>query len=208
MLRSCGFSLRILVPDSSGLPPVNSAIYVLWNESEWDEPPGWYYAVVSEYHSDGEATIEYADKATELVNLISVEWKHTRKGQKPFLPVFRTLWFFRSKRFVKMWKDLSIVCPLLTLWKDMPMIFQCFPPILVNISLSSLTSLSTLKTWTSHLDRISVFLWYLMAIRWTVRPLSLYPMAQLVTSLKLQPKFLASWLQGHPFWQNKQWLPS
>ena len=38
-LSTCGFSLRLLVPNSSGLPPVNSAIYVLWDEPESDEPP-------------------------------------------------------------------------------------------------------------------------------------------------------------------------
>ena len=53
---------------------MNSAIYVLWDEPQSDKPPGWYRVVFSEYHSDGEATIEYANKATEQVNL---EWKHT-----------------------------------------------------------------------------------------------------------------------------------
>ena len=69
---------------------MNSAIYVLWDEPQSDEPSGWYYATVFEYHSDGEATIKYANKATERVNLNTVEWKHTRKKQKPFLPFSRT----------------------------------------------------------------------------------------------------------------------
>ena len=43
---------------------MNSAIYVLWDEPQSDEPPGWYPAEISEYHSDGEATIEYANEAT------------------------------------------------------------------------------------------------------------------------------------------------
>ena len=64
-LSTHGFSLRLPVPNSSGLPPVNSAIYVLWDEPQSNKPPGWYHAVVSEYHSDGEATIEYANEATE-----------------------------------------------------------------------------------------------------------------------------------------------
>ena len=74
----------------SGLPPLNSAIYVLWDKPQSDEPPGRYRAVVSEYHSDGEATIEYTNKATERVNLNAVEWKHTRNGQRPFLPLSKT----------------------------------------------------------------------------------------------------------------------
>ena len=31
-----------------------------------------------------------ANVATEQVNLNAVEWKHTRKGQRPFLPLSRT----------------------------------------------------------------------------------------------------------------------
>ena len=37
-------------------------------------------------HPDGEVTIKYTDKATERLHLNSVKWKHTRKGQRPFLP--------------------------------------------------------------------------------------------------------------------------
>ena len=54
--------------------------------------------VVSEYHSDGEATVEYADKATGQLNLNIVEWKHTRKGQKPFLPHSRAPPVFPLKK--------------------------------------------------------------------------------------------------------------
>ena len=42
------------------------------------------------YHSYGKATIEYANKATEQVNMNAVAWNHTRKGQRPFLPLSRT----------------------------------------------------------------------------------------------------------------------
>ena len=38
---TCGFSLKVPVPNSAGLPPVNSAIYVHWDESSLDEPTGW-----------------------------------------------------------------------------------------------------------------------------------------------------------------------
>ena len=70
-LPSCGFCLKLSVPNSSGLPPISSAIYVEWNESSSDEPPGWYYAVVREYLPDGLAKIEYPDQATEVLNLHS-----------------------------------------------------------------------------------------------------------------------------------------
>ena len=62
-LSTCGFSLRLPIPNSSGLPPVDSAIYVKWDEVQSAEPPRWYYAVVSKYHLDGDVTIEYANKA-------------------------------------------------------------------------------------------------------------------------------------------------
>ena len=86
-LPSCGFCLKLPVPNSSGLPPISSAIYVEWNESSSDEPPGWYYVVVREYLPDGHAKIEYSDQATEVLNLHSVRWDNTRKGQKSYLPL-------------------------------------------------------------------------------------------------------------------------
>ena len=46
-LSTCGFSLSLPIAGSSGFPPVNSAIYVLWDEPQSDESPRWYYAVVS-----------------------------------------------------------------------------------------------------------------------------------------------------------------
>ena len=85
-LSSCGFSLKLPVPDSSGLPPVNTAIYVEWNEASSDEPAGWYYAVVKGYLPDGQAKIEYADHASETLDLKAIRWVHTRKGQKAYLP--------------------------------------------------------------------------------------------------------------------------
>ena len=66
--------------------PINTAIYVKWNEASSDEPAGWYYAVVKEYFKNGQAKIEYADHAFETLDLNAVHWVHTRKGQKAFLP--------------------------------------------------------------------------------------------------------------------------
>ena len=68
---------------------MNSAIYVIWDEPQSDKPPGWYHVVVSEYHSDGETTIEYANNATEQVNLNAVEGKHTRGIQYHLFGTFR-----------------------------------------------------------------------------------------------------------------------
>ena len=85
-LPSGGFSLKLPLPNSSGLPPINTAIYVEWNEVPSDEPAGWYYAVVKEYLKNGQAKIEYADHVFETLDLNAVRWVHTRKGQKAFLP--------------------------------------------------------------------------------------------------------------------------
>ena len=82
-LTTSGFSLKVPVPNSVGLPPVNSATCVYWDENS-DEPVGWDYAVVKKHLSDGTTNIEYANKDTETVNLHSVntvKWKSTKKGQ-------------------------------------------------------------------------------------------------------------------------------
>ena len=84
-LSYCGLSLKLLIPNSSDLPPVNSAVYVYWDEPYSDEPPEWYHALVKEYHPDGKVTIEYADKATEKLNLHSAKWELTRKSQPAFI---------------------------------------------------------------------------------------------------------------------------
>ena len=39
-LSSYGFSLKLLIPDLSSLPPTNTAICVEWNEASSDEPSG------------------------------------------------------------------------------------------------------------------------------------------------------------------------
>ena len=68
-LSTCGFSLKVPIPNSTGLLPVNSAIYEYWDEHLSDEPAGWYYSVVNVHHPDGTPTIEHADKAKETVDL-------------------------------------------------------------------------------------------------------------------------------------------
>lgn len=69
-LLTCGFSLKVPVPNSTGFALVNSAIYVYWDESLSEEPTGWYYTIVKAHLLDGASTIEYAhvDKVTETVD--------------------------------------------------------------------------------------------------------------------------------------------
>ena len=70
-------------------------------------PLGTYHAVVSKYHPDREVTIKYADKATERVNLNAVEWKHTRKGQRPYLPLSKSPPVFPLKKIRQDAKELK-----------------------------------------------------------------------------------------------------
>ena len=77
-LSSCGFQLLLPVPNSNGLPSVNSAIYIQWNEASSNEAPGWYYAVVKEYFLDGKAKIEYTDLATEILDPL---WTYQKKSE-------------------------------------------------------------------------------------------------------------------------------
>ena len=107
-LPSCGFNLRLPVPNSSGLPPTNTAIYVEWNEDPSDEPSGWYYAVVKEYLPNGQARIEYTDHASETLDLHSVRWEHTRKGTKAFLPLSTMVPKFPLKRIREEAKNIKI----------------------------------------------------------------------------------------------------
>ena len=51
--------MKLYVPNSTGLPPPNSAIYIEWNEETSDEPPGWYYITVKEYFANSQALVEY-----------------------------------------------------------------------------------------------------------------------------------------------------
>ena len=96
-ITTSDFFLKMSVPNSVGLPPINSAIYVHWNENS-DEPIGWYYATVKSHFPDGTTNIEYANSDTEIVTLHSVKWEPTRKGQKPYLSNNRTPPKFPLKR--------------------------------------------------------------------------------------------------------------
>ena len=41
------------LPNSVGLPAINTYIYVEWDEVTSEEPCGWYHCCVQEYQSDG-----------------------------------------------------------------------------------------------------------------------------------------------------------
>ena len=41
-LEPDGYQLQLAIPESEGLPPPDSFIYVEWDVEESDEPKGWY----------------------------------------------------------------------------------------------------------------------------------------------------------------------
>ena len=47
-----GYTFQLPVPNSDGLPPVGSFVYIKWLESG-NEQPGWYRAQVDKYFLNG-----------------------------------------------------------------------------------------------------------------------------------------------------------
>ena len=81
-----GCKIAIPIPDSENLPPVNSTLYVKWDE-ESEEEKGWYRCLVTTHHLDGSSTLEYTDGQTEKVNLRSCDWRFAKKNNKKFVPL-------------------------------------------------------------------------------------------------------------------------
>jgi hypothetical protein len=64
-----GYTPTVAIPNSEGLLPVGSYAYVLWDESESDEPRGWYKCKVEAYKLNGYCQVTYPDDQTEELNL-------------------------------------------------------------------------------------------------------------------------------------------
>ena len=86
-LPSTGFEMTQTLPNSSGLPPPGSFIYVEWNEETSDEEKGWYKCRVVRYLPDCRAVLEYHNNSTEEISLREVQWLFTRKSSKPFMAI-------------------------------------------------------------------------------------------------------------------------
>uniref|UniRef100_A0A1X7V0K1 Reverse transcriptase domain-containing protein n=1 Tax=Amphimedon queenslandica TaxID=400682 RepID=A0A1X7V0K1_AMPQE len=56
-----GFKLKLPLNRTDGFPPVNSCIYVEWQEETSTEPAGWYHCTVVEYNSDSRAVLKYRE---------------------------------------------------------------------------------------------------------------------------------------------------
>ena len=98
-LEGHGFSLQSPIPDSEGLPPVGSHLYVEWKEPHSADPAGYYLCSVLEHYPDGSTSIMYlCDNATERINLHSIFWEFTRKNSKKFLPLGSSIKKFPLKK--------------------------------------------------------------------------------------------------------------
>ena len=82
---SKGYVPRIPIPDSESLPPVDSTIYLFWDEEQSSEPTGWYKCRVSSHTSDGLSTISYPDHSTETLDLRLHKWELARANATRFL---------------------------------------------------------------------------------------------------------------------------
>ena len=86
-LPTTGFKMTSTVPNSAGLPPVDSYIYIEWQEESSEEPDGWYHCQVQEYQPDGQAILRYRDGALETININTIKWHFAQKSSKAFLPI-------------------------------------------------------------------------------------------------------------------------
>ena len=79
-----GFTFRIPIPNSNDLPEPGSTIYVEWNESNSNEPAGWYRCEVVAYSPNGAAQIFCTDGASEVVDLSTIKWNFARRSSKRY----------------------------------------------------------------------------------------------------------------------------
>ena len=79
-----GFTFRILIPNSNNLPEPGSTIYVEWNESNSNEPAGWYRCEVVAYSPNGAAQLFYPAGAAEVVDLSTIKWNFACRSSKKY----------------------------------------------------------------------------------------------------------------------------
>ena len=97
-LSTLGCSLKLPIPNSAGLPPLGSHLYVEWSEETSSEPQGWCSCSVVDYFPSGLAKMMYRDESTEEIDLHNVKWFLTRKNSKYYLPLSTTPQFYPQKK--------------------------------------------------------------------------------------------------------------
>ena len=83
-LSSPGFTFRLPIPDSHGLPEIGCTIYVEWDEENSDEPAGWYRCEIVAYNPNGAAQLSYPDGATEVIDLSTITWTFAHRSSKRY----------------------------------------------------------------------------------------------------------------------------
>ena len=79
-----GVRFRIPIPNSNDLPEPGSTTYVEWNESNSNEPAGWYRYEVVAYSPNGAAQLFCTDGASEVVDLSTIKWNFARRSSKEY----------------------------------------------------------------------------------------------------------------------------
>ena len=92
-LNACGFCLRM--PSSSPeTPKINSYMYIyaLWDESNSDEPTGWYLAKVISIEGDGSICQKYRKgNLTKVIKQTALKWQPARGSDKWFQSTNNTI---------------------------------------------------------------------------------------------------------------------
>ena len=61
--------------------------YLECNAEDSPEPPGWYLCKVKEHHTDSSSTVRYNKNTTEIINLVSANWKYAKGNNPHYLPI-------------------------------------------------------------------------------------------------------------------------
>ena len=83
---SKGYVPSITIPDSESLPPVDTTIYLLWDEEPSPEPTGWYKCKVLSHRVDGVSTVIYPNHSSETLDLHLHKWELARANATAYLP--------------------------------------------------------------------------------------------------------------------------
>ena len=69
------------IPESEGLPPIGTTIYVEWDVPDHEDPPGWYLVTVIDHQADSQAHILFpSGQSEQLLCLTSTRWHLTRRA--------------------------------------------------------------------------------------------------------------------------------
>ena len=82
--RYLGYQPTFSIPQSQGLPPKDSYIYLHWDEENSEEPEGWYKCKIDSYSIQGLCLVEYVDGQTEQLDLWEHNWMLAGRNSKAY----------------------------------------------------------------------------------------------------------------------------